>query len=143
MMEASWSLSPQYGLDTDVMLTGCLVHDIAKIYELEEIPGEGYTAIGRLNGHIAMGQSMWDSVRCADRTFHRHVRHLILSHHGKLEWGSPVEPATAEAHALHLLDMIDSRLCMLRQIEGTEEGRFIHNLGWSVDMATKQENDIS
>jgi 3'-5' exoribonuclease len=120
-------------LDFDVLALGVLFHDIGKIRELGPNPGDPYTAEGLAVGHIVLSRDMWreawntiaaadaDMGRIADEDVDRldaifeHVEHLILSHHGTKENGSPVEPMTAEAIVLHQVDMIDSRLAMIRE----------------------------
>jgi 3'-5' exoribonuclease len=99
-------------INHDILITGGLLHDIGKIRELDWRRTIRYTTEGRLMGHIPMGASMVDAVvaqlRRSDEGFseatHHHIVHLILSHHGKLEWGSPVRPATREAMVLHYAD---------------------------------------
>jgi len=101
-----------YQIERGILLAGVILHDIGKADELSRAIGTEYTRSGRLEGHISMGvrllEGLADRVGLDDET-HGHIRHLILSHHGKKEWGSPVEPRTPEAVVLHQLDMLDSR----------------------------------
>ena len=98
-------------VDRDILITGALLHDIGKIWELDWKRTITYTTQGRLLGHISIGASFVDQainqLRRAE-PFEQHTQwqiiHLILSHHGKLEYGSPVRPQTREAYALHYAD---------------------------------------
>ena len=99
----------------DLLLAGCILHDIGKLDEMSGPIGTEYTREGELAGHIAIGLRHLDkAAEAADVSqgseLYQHLRHLILSHHGKREWGSPVEPKTPEAVLLHQIDMLDSRL---------------------------------
>jgi 3'-5' exoribonuclease len=109
-------------IDRDLLLTGVLLHDIGKIYELNYERGFSYSSEGQLLGHIAIASRMlYDKLRDLP-TFPAKLRalveHLILSHHGKLEYGSPKLPAFPEALLLHYLDDMDSKMeCMRALIE--------------------------
>ncbi len=101
----------------DVLITGTLLHDIGKIRELKWDRSLTYTSHGRLLGHISMGASMVDALinelrkhEDFDREVQAHILHLLLSHHGKLEWGSPVVPKTKEALILHYADHAEAYL---------------------------------
>lgn len=103
------------GLDRDLLLTGALVHDLAKIREFSftALPFD-YTSPGRLLGHLVLGVEM---VREAARNVSGlgeerldQVAHLILSHHGRHEFGSPVLPMTQEALVLHHIDDMDAKM---------------------------------
>ncbi|RME72112.1 MAG: HD domain-containing protein [Planctomycetota bacterium] len=115
-------------LDRDLLLTGVFLHDIGKIAAYEVEAGFGYTDHGRLTGHITTGV-LWLEERArtiADfpPALLEHLRHLVLSHHGKPEWGSPVEPMTPEAIALHALDNLDAKLwsCLEATHRAREQG---------------------
>lgn len=100
-------------LNRDVLLAGMIVHDIGKVKELSFTDSIGTTRRGQLLGHIIQGSMMWEDVRRrvnVDPALADHVAHIIVSHHGCKDWGSPVIPATREAQVAHLLDMIDSRM---------------------------------
>jgi len=94
----------------DLLITGALIHDIGKI---DEYDWSGCvitrTTTGKLIGHIALGLMMIDDWQKETRNHEKHLSlcHLIASHHGKLEFGSPVEPQTKEAVILHTADMMD------------------------------------
>lgn len=102
-------------VDTDLLVAGAVIHDMAKIEELEYRRSFDYSTRGRLVGHIARGSELVG--RVADRLdpplddhLTTQLQHLVLSHHGKREYGSPVTPRIPEAILLHHLDMIDSRM---------------------------------
>jgi 3'-5' exoribonuclease len=105
-------------LDTDLVLVGVLFHDLGKMIELGAMPQNDYTLAGRLVGHVVLGRDLLRE-RCAaipdfPADLQLHLEHLVLSHQGQLDYGSPVEPATAEALALHFIDDLDSKLHQLR-----------------------------
>ncbi len=110
-------------VDRDLLLVGALLHDIGKIDEYTLFPVIEQTDEGRLLGHILMGyervQKAIDRVRERRGDFPEELRlrllHLILSHHGELAKGSPVEPRTLEAQILHFLDYLDSRVWMFEE----------------------------
>jgi 3'-5' exoribonuclease len=108
-----------YGdLDADALLLGVLMHDLGKIEELGGVPGNSRTLAGVSAGHVALGAILWDRIARgvnAPQKLREHVQHLILAHHGEHEYGSPARPVTAEAHVLHLIDMLDSRVAMVRE----------------------------
>ncbi|MHA2128232.1 MAG: HD domain-containing protein [Promethearchaeota archaeon] len=101
-------------LDIDLIYTGIILHDLGKIFEYDlnnDLPMK--TVEGKLNGHLVLGDRfISDIVKNIDnfpKDLENKVRHLILSHHGKKEWDSVVEPQFDEAIILHYLDMLDSR----------------------------------
>lgn len=117
-------------LDRDMLVTGGILHDLEKIHELEYERVYEYSDEGKLLGHIVMGAIDLDR-RMREQEFPEKLRikvlHMIISHHGTLEFGSPREPMTAEAMALHFIDMLDSRLEMVRETLENEkdlEGSF-------------------
>lgn len=101
-------------LDRDLLLVGVLFHDLGKLEELGAMPANDYTLAGRLVGHVVIGRDMLRE-RCAaipgfPDDLRLELEHLVLSHQGKREYASPVEPATPEALVLHYLDDLDSKL---------------------------------
>lgn len=105
-------------IDHDLLVSGVLLHDLGKIRELSSGPSFEYTDEGRLLGHIAIG-SAWIGRRCDEiNGFPPRLKslllHMVLSHHGKLEFGSPQVPQFAEALALHYIDDLDSKLEAMR-----------------------------
>jgi 3'-5' exoribonuclease len=101
-------------LNRDLLITGAILHDVGKIHELSYHHSLGYTDRGRLVGHISIALQMLHSKVDQHPEFSRELltllEHLILSHHGQREFGSPVEPSFPEAMLLHFLDNIDSKL---------------------------------
>jgi 3'-5' exoribonuclease len=105
-------------LDADLLLAGIVLHDIGKIDELSYARGTDYTTQGRLIGHITIGALMVREKIKAIPDFPVPlailVEHLILSHHGTYEFGSPSLPQTREAVALNFLDDMDSKMAAMR-----------------------------
>lgn len=101
-------------VDGDLLLLGALLHDIGKIEELSARFTIDYTDRGKLLGHLYIGSEMTRIRADAIDGFPREklylVQHLILSHHGKYEYGSPVLPKIPEAFALHHLDNLDAKV---------------------------------
>jgi 3'-5' exoribonuclease len=119
MLELALAVAAHYReLDRDLLLLGALFHDLGKIHELGAMPLNDYTKEGRLVGHIVLGRDMVRDRCAAIPDFPGELRllleHLVLSHQGRREYGSPVEPMTGEALALHFIDDLDSKLCQLR-----------------------------
>ena len=106
-------------LDRDLLISGVLIHDMGKTAELGGLVSNEYTLEGKLTGHISIGHG-WlvetaQELGLSDRPETLLLRHMILSHHGKHEFGSPVLPAIPEAEALFLIDNMDARMNSLRQ----------------------------
>lgn len=102
-----------YPCNHDMVLTGALLHDIGKLEELEGTIGSGYTAAGRMVGHIILGmqyvQRQAEGVSSVNEGMREDLLHIILAHHTK-EFGSPVNPVTIEALIVHQADMTEARL---------------------------------
>ncbi len=94
-------------IDLDLLITGAVLHDIGKVRELKYRRGLDYTDEGRLIGHIMIGVEMVDEKIRLIGDFPAKlamlIRHLIISHQGTYEWGSPKVPQTLEALILHNL----------------------------------------
>jgi 3'-5' exoribonuclease len=108
-------IAPHYPLlDRDLLLTGVILHDIGKVHELSWEIGFEYTVEGSLLGHIQMGTALTertiDSLPNFPPRLKTLVLHMILSHHGKLEFGSPKLPMTPEALALSFIDDLDAKM---------------------------------
>ena len=101
-------------LNEDLMLAGALTHDLGKAWELSPELGFEYTDQGRLLGHIVLGLDIMEKKIAAIPKFPTslalQIKHLVASHHGELEFGSPKEPVTLEAFCLHALDNMDAKL---------------------------------
>jgi 3'-5' exoribonuclease len=120
MLELAGSVGDHYPeLDRDLLLVGVLFHDLGKLRELGAMPLNDYSKEGRLVGHIVLGRDLL-LARCAaidgfPPDLRLQLEHLVLAHQGHREYGSPVEPMTAEALALHFVDDLDSKLNQLRR----------------------------
>jgi 3'-5' exoribonuclease len=120
MMDAADRLLPLYpGVDRDLLLMGVFLHDAGKVRELTYRRAFGYSDEGQLVGHLAIGVEMLTEMAAkvpdltgepVPREVMLRLQHMILSHHGTLEWGSPKVPMTPEAMLLHLIDMLDTRM---------------------------------
>lgn len=123
VLELALLIVPRYPqLNMDLVLAGVFLHDIGKSAELSFETGIGYTDEGQLLGHIMIaanwiqqkadriaarrGKPFPDAVRAA-------LQHIVLSHHGRYEFGSPKLPAMPEAIAVHHLDNLDAKVAML------------------------------
>ena len=120
LMELVLLVAPRYPqLDQDKLLLGTFLHDAAKVDELSYDREIAYTDEGQMLGHMVMGITMIDEkVREAERltgdqlppSMVAELKHMIVSHHGHYEYGSPKLPMTLEAIALHFLDNLDAKL---------------------------------
>ena len=113
-------VAPHYPLvDRDLLLTGVILHDIGKVRELAWDTGFEYTTEGILLGHIEMGAELaartMDGLPDFPSRLRTMVLHLILSHHGKLEFGSPKLPMTPEALMLSFIDDLDAKMMAMQQ----------------------------
>jgi 3'-5' exoribonuclease len=133
MLDAADRILPLYpDLNRDVLLMGIFLHDIGKVRELSYEPVFGYTDEGQLLGHLAIGVEMLDEKiakvpELTGEPFPRELmlrlKHLILSHHGTYEFGSPRLPMTPEAVALWLIDNLDAKLhTTVREIRDDRQG---------------------
>ncbi len=107
-------------VDLDLLITGAILHDAGKIYELTYDRSFGYSSDGQLLGHILLGVRMVEEKLTQLPDFPPRLRtlveHLILSHHGALEFGSPKLPLFPEALVLHYLDDLDAKMECMRAL---------------------------
>lgn len=107
-------------LKKDLLLTAAICHDIGKVKEFSAFPDNDYTDDGNLLGHIVMGVEMiTDKTRNIPdfpKTLEGELKHCIVAHHGKLEFGSPKTPALMEAVALNYADDADAKLQMFTEL---------------------------
>ena len=107
-------LSKQYKVNESYVVAGAILHDLAKIYELSSGIQTEYTEEGKLVGHLSKGSELIDRFSYRIRNFpynlKLHLKHIILSHHGSYEFGSPKLPQTLEANLVHLIDFMDSKM---------------------------------
>ncbi len=113
-------------INRDLLIAGAILHDIGKIHELSYHHSLGYTDRGRLVGHISVALQMLHA-RVSDcpgisPELLTLLEHLILSHHGTREFGSPIEPSFPEAMLLHFLDNADSKLAAMLQALESNDG---------------------
>ncbi len=113
--EMSLRVTEQYqNLDRDLMITGAFLHDIGKIREFRYDTWIEYSDEGRLLGHLVQGIAMVDEKLAGMKNFPNEtalrLKHIILSHHGEYEFGSPKRPKFLEAFALHLIDDLDAKM---------------------------------
>lgn len=105
-------------IDVDLLITGVVLHDIGKVEELSYSRSFGYSAEGQLLGHIVLGLRLVgakiDKLPDFPHKLRALLEHMIISHHGELEFGSPKVPIFAEALLLHHLDNMDSKMDALR-----------------------------
>jgi len=115
-------------LDGDLLLAGAILHDIGKTEELSFERTIDYSDKGRLLGHIVLGVLMLEEKLTHTKDFPpelaMRLKHLILSHHGEFDFGSPKRPKFLEAFALHLIDDLDAKINGLGRLlkEDRQEG---------------------
>lgn len=113
------AIMPLYqGLNRDLLIAGALLHDIGKVREMSYLRCFDYTDEGKLIGHITIGVEMLQERICKLPGFPQELamllKHMILSHHGQYEYGSPKRPKTLEATILNYLDDLDSKINGIR-----------------------------
>ena len=128
MADLAAFLCPIYDCDYDILITGCLLHDMGKIIELEGPIVYKYSLEGKLLGHISI---MCAEIRKAAEELKLTsevpllLEHMVLSHHGQQEFGSPVMPYTKEALLLSLIDNLDSKMVVVdKALQEVEPGNF-------------------
>jgi len=112
------ALCYRHDVDIDLVTTGALLHDVGKTVEFRWTPRIDYTELGLMLGHISIGATMVNDLARAvkiDPQSLAHLTHMVLSHHGRLEWGSPRTPATPEALVLHYADYADAQLSIYEE----------------------------
>lgn len=107
-------------LHRDLLITAALFHDMGKIQEISDFPMNDYTDDGQMLGHIYIGARAMEDAASKIPGFPVKLKnelvHCILSHHGKMEFGSPKVPAIMEAMALHMADNADAKLQTMKEI---------------------------
>jgi 3'-5' exoribonuclease len=124
-------------INRDLLITGAILHDIGKIKEYKVTAAIDKTEQGNFIGHIVIGDrwirekidELKNKGKSFDEDLENHLCHLILSHHGKYEWGSPRLPKTVEACALHQADLMDSQI--KNYIQNIEEGKKRTDEDWA------------
>ncbi|NLH63968.1 MAG: HD domain-containing protein [Erysipelotrichaceae bacterium] len=120
-------------LDHDLLITGALIHDVGKTAEMSGPVTTEYTLEGKLEGHISIANGWLSEVAdeegLADSEEAVLLHHMILSHHGHQEFGSPVVPMVQEAEVLFLIDNLDARMNILKQaLAITDPGAFTQKI---------------
>jgi 3'-5' exoribonuclease len=120
MAEVGRPIARAYRADEDLVIAGVVLHDMGKLQELAYEGGAGsYTRDGNLVGHIALGLMMVRETANGISGFpvelRSQIEHLVASHHGTREYGSPVEPKTIEAFILASVDELDAKLNQVRR----------------------------
>lgn len=113
------TIVPLYeGINEDLLVAGALLHDVGKIHEMSYERAFDYTDAGKLLGHITIGvELVEDKIRLVEgfpRELSLLLKHMLLSHHGQYEYGSPKRPKTIEATILNYLDDMDSKINGIR-----------------------------
>jgi 3'-5' exoribonuclease len=117
-------------LNKDLIITGALLHDIGKLSEYRELPRSPITTEGELVGHVVKGWEMvlgiCKSIDGFPEDYMLRLGHILLSHHGKYEFGSPKLPKTAEAIAVNYADDLNAKLSLFYQVidNDRETGKF-------------------
>lgn len=129
MLDLAKSIAALYpSLDTDLLYAGVILHDLGKVTELSGPIGTTYTVEGNLIGHISIMVN--EIAKAAEHLGIEGeeiviLQHLVLSHHGKAEWGSPKPPLIKEAEILHYIDNLDAKMNMLdRALERVKPGEY-------------------
>ncbi len=127
-------LKLEKNISRGIALAGAILHDIGKIQELSP-SGAGRTADGRLIGHLILGVNLVREVAVAkgfaDCAWLREVEHILLSHHGETQFGSPVKPLTREAILVHFIDNLDAKLKIIDEaLESVELDGFTAYNKW-------------
>jgi 3'-5' exoribonuclease len=137
------------GIDMDLLLIGGFLHDIGKVYEFSFDRAVDYTDAGQLLGHLVMEVELVNQKIATLPDFPAElallVKHLLVSHHGAYEFGSPKLPQTLEAVILHSLDDLDGKIQAIQNLPGKEPGSkwtaFHRAYGRSFYRATVNESD--
>ncbi|MCP4217310.1 MAG: HD domain-containing protein, partial [bacterium] len=137
MMKCAVFVADHYSLDRELLLMGVLFHDIGKMFEFKTDPAPAPTMAGGLIGHLVIGNSLFLELKSKVANFPEDlackIQHLILSHHGEKEYGSPEVPRIPEAFALHIVDLLDSKLKIMEEAVKKSEGGglfsdYVHSL---------------
>jgi 3'-5' exoribonuclease len=137
VMRVCLALSDLYPfVDKEILLVAALFHDLGKAFELTHGFSREYTDAGRLIGHIQMGLEVLEQHLRAAKNIPEglvlHLKHLILSHHGELEFGSPRRPKTVEAFILHYADNLDAKINTINTaLENTGDPEDVEADHWS------------
>lgn len=133
MLDLAKAIASLYpSLDKDLLYAGVILHDMGKVMELSGPISTVYTIEGNLLGHITImineiGKAAEELGISGEEVLI--LQHLVLSHHGKAEWGSPKPPLIKEAEILHYIDNLDAKMNMLdRALERVKPGEFTERI---------------
>lgn len=119
------SLSAHYKCNKNYVVIGAIIHDICKVYELTDGNNVEYTEEGKLVGHLVKSLELMDRFSYRIKNFpynmKLHLRHIMLSHHGEYDYGSPKIPQTSEAMLVHLIDNMDSKMNAFETIKKNDK----------------------
>lgn len=119
------NLSAHYNCNKNYVVIGAIIHDICKIYELTDGTNVEYTEEGKLVGHLVKSLELMDRFSYKIKNFpynlKLHLKHIMLSHHGEYEYGSPKIPQTSEAMLVHLIDNMDSKMNAFEAIKKNDK----------------------
>ncbi len=126
LAEVGSAMAVAYSVDGDLLLAGAILHDIGKLDELRYDGVTSYSRDGNLLGHITIGVMIVREAAAAIAGFpddlRARIEHLVVSHHGERELGSPVEPMSEEAFILSAIDDLDARLHQVRRHVENDSG---------------------
>jgi 3'-5' exoribonuclease len=131
MIEMAKAVANYYpNINQSLLYAGLVLHDLGKVIELSGPTATEYTLEGQLIGHIVLVDQEI-TLACEELNISMDsedvlmLRHVILAHHGELEYGSPVRPQVKEAEIIHYLDQIDAKINMMEDaLDKTEPGEF-------------------
>lgn len=139
MIEMAKAVANYYpNINESLLYAGLVLHDLGKVIELSGPTATEYTLEGQLVGHIVLvDQEITNACEelniSTDSEDVLMLRHVILAHHGQLEFGSPVRPQVKEAEIIHYLDQIDAKINMMEEaLEKTEPGEFTGKI-WALE----------
>ncbi|MGE5343892.1 MAG: 3'-5' exoribonuclease YhaM family protein [Candidatus Omnitrophota bacterium] len=119
MIELAIVCADHYALDKELLIIGALFHDLGKLFEFNIQPAVGTTFEGGLLGHLVIGNikflELQNRIEGFPNDLSCKIQHLIISHHGEKEFGSPEVPKIPEAFVLNILDLLDSRLNIVEE----------------------------
>ncbi len=122
-------LVENYGANRSLAISGAILHDIGKLREIQNPAISPQTHEGELLGHMLLGRDIvreeGASIRWEDSRLQSQLEHIIISHHGELEFGSPIMPKTKEALLVHFCDNLDAQMNMFNEyLKRAGEGEF-------------------
>lgn len=149
MARLSVLVADHYQLDKGLLVLGVLFHDIGKLFEYNSSPTVAPTLEGGLIGHLVLGNNIFLELKSQISDFPEKLsvmlQHLILSHHGEKEFGSPEVPKTPEAYALHAIDQLDSKMRIFKETIENADGKqlfsdYLHVMGRRIHIPRDEES---